>query len=73
MAWKIFVEITSTDEGSSGNLAGSSLIMYVSPRASRMVNFGVIPESGRPVTCQMPGAGPSTWFGPRTTSSIVMS
>ena len=25
MAWKIFVEITSTDEGSSGNFAGIEL------------------------------------------------
>ena len=32
-------------EASSGKAGGSSLIKYVSPRASRMVNLGVIPSS----------------------------
>ena len=55
MAWNNFVAINSTDEGSSGFDGGSSLIRYVSPRASRIVNFGVIPASGRPVITQSTG------------------
>jgi len=38
-----------------------------------IVNFGVMPESGRPVTRHMPGAGPSTWFGPLTSSPMLRS
>ena len=50
MAWKILVPINSTEDASSGTLGRIELDEEHVAVGVRIVNFGVMPPAGRPIT-----------------------